>query len=221
MYDLGGAIPVNQVHIHSQPSFLGPHIYPNLWGLEFDGYTNFVHPSPAPPEYEEYEWFSRLWEAVRFNDGSPIFVTSRFIKHGTPQIPRTCGVSPVFSPSGCPRISRDYESMELNVAAGKFTGLKVRAHLSPGCNVGKLSTPDDFIPRSYEKMRFSLKKLQNMLLQFYRSYWNGTCEFKSPSVRILIQSWHFGSKIKYQRTRIYLYDMGTLNLQHIQKLGGQ
>ena len=55
MYDLGGAIPVNQVHIHSQPSFLGPHIYPNLWGLEFDGYTNFVHPSPAPPEYEEYE----------------------------------------------------------------------------------------------------------------------------------------------------------------------
>lgn len=27
-------------------------------------------------------------------------------------------------------ISRDYESMELNVAAGKFTGLKVRAHLA-------------------------------------------------------------------------------------------
>jgi hypothetical protein len=74
------------------------------------------------------------------------------------------------------------------VAAGKFTGLKVRAHLCPDCNVGKLSTPDDFIPRSYEKMRFSLKKLQNILLQFYRSYWNGTCEFKSPSVRILIQS---------------------------------
>ena len=38
------------------------------------------------------------------------------------------------------RIGKNYDTMELNVAAGKFTGLKVRAHLSPGC-MGKVSTP--------------------------------------------------------------------------------
>ena len=81
------------------------------------------------------------------------------------------------------RISKDYDQMELNVAAGKFTGLKVRAHLSRGCNIGKLLNADDFVPLSYKTIGASLKKWQNML---YKSYWNGTCRIQKPKC-ILIQ----------------------------------